>query len=220
VQKRRIGAVTFDLWDCLFIDDSDEPKRRAAGLPPKPAARRALVHDYLNRHAPVPRETVSLAYDVADAAFRKVWRDEHITWAVRGRLGVLLEGLGRALPDAELDELVRLHETMELEYRPDPVAGARDALAALHGRYPLIVVSDAIFTPGAALRELLRDAGMFEYFDAFFFSDEIGRSKPALEVFTPPRGPRAARSATSSISATGPTTISGGPTPSAPALCS
>jgi putative hydrolase of the HAD superfamily len=181
--RRHIGAVTFDLWDCLFIDDSDEPKRAAAGLLPKPAARRELVHQYLGRHAPIPRETVDLAYDVTDAAFRKVWHDQHVTWSVRERLGVLFAGLGRALPEPELAELIRRHEDMELVFRPDPAPGAREALQALHGTYPLIVVSDAIFSPGRALRELLRGAGMIDYFDVFIFSDEMRKAKPAPEVF-------------------------------------
>jgi putative hydrolase of the HAD superfamily len=183
MSKRKIGAVTFDLWDCLFIDDSDEPKRRAAGLPTKTVARRALVHEYLNKHGAIARETVDLAYDVADAAFRKVWRDQHVTWTVSERLGVLLAGLGRTLPEPELAELVRLHEEMELEYRPDPAPGGRAALAALHGEYPLIVLSDTIFSPGRVLRELLRGMGLLEYFSGFVFSDEMAWSKPAPEVF-------------------------------------
>jgi putative hydrolase of the HAD superfamily len=183
MSHRRIGAVTFDLWDCLFIDDSDEPKRAAAGLPPKPVTRRQLVHGYLSRHTPISREAVDLGYDVTDAAFWRMWRDQHVTWTVRERLGVLLAGLGRTLPEPELNELVRLHEDMELEHRPDPVPGGREALQAIHGRYRLIVLSDAIFSPGRALRELLRGMGMLDYFDAFIFSDEMGWSKPAPQVF-------------------------------------
>lgn len=181
--KRPIGAITFDLWDCLFADDSDEPKRAAAGLPAKPAMRRQLTHEFLSRHAPISRETVDLAYDVTDAAFRKVWHDACITWTVRERLGVLLSGLGRSLPEAELTELIRLHEEMELGYRPDPAPGAVAALKALHAKYRLVVVSDAIFSPGRCLRALLEGAGMFAYFDHFIFSDELGVSKPARAVF-------------------------------------
>jgi putative hydrolase of the HAD superfamily len=181
--RGRIGAITFDLWDCLFFDESDEPKRRAAGLPPKPAMRRQLVHEYLNLHAPIARETIDLAYDVQDAAFRKVWHDQYVTWTVRERMQVLLAGLNRELPEPELAELTNLHERMEIEYRPDPVPGAREALHELKGRYPLIILSDAIFTPGRNLRELLKGAGMFECFDDFLFSDEIGWSKPAPQVF-------------------------------------
>lgn len=178
-----VGVVTFDLWDCLFHDDSDEPKRAAAGLPPKPVARRALLHEALSRECPIDRASVDLAFDVADAAFRKVWHDQYFTWTVRERLEVLLSGLGRSLPEPALAEVVDAMERMELEYRPDPAPHAVEALAALSARYPLAIVSDAIFTPGRNLRVLLRDAGMLEYFSGFVFSDEAGCSKPHRAVF-------------------------------------
>jgi putative hydrolase of the HAD superfamily len=183
VQKRSIGAVTFDLWDCLFVDDSDEPQRRAAGLPPKCVARRDLAHQYLNRHHGISRGLSDLAFDVCEAAFNKVWHDQHVTWTVRERYEVLMKGFGKEIPEPDLSEVIRKHETMELDYRPDPAPGAVEALRALKGVYPLVVVSDAINSPGWALRELLQGAGMFDCFDAFVFSDEIGRSKPAPEVF-------------------------------------
>ena len=183
MSKRPIGAVTFDLWDCLFMDDTDEPKRAAAGLPPKPRARRDLMYEYLNRQAPIPRDVVDLAYDVTDAAYRKVWHDLHVTWSVRERHEVLLDGLGRTLPDDAFAELVATHEGMELEYRPDPVPGAVEALQALKDRFPLVVVSDTVNSPGTALRELLKGAGMYECFQACVFSDEVGRSKPAPDMF-------------------------------------
>jgi putative hydrolase of the HAD superfamily len=183
MSNRPIGAVTFDLWDCLFHDDSDEPKRAAAGRPPKPVERRQLVHEALYRHGIIDRAEVDLAYNVTDAAFRKVWHDQHVTWTVKERLTVLLNGLGRELPAEELDTLVRLHENMELEFSPKPAPGAVEALKALHGKYPLAIVSDAIFSPGRALRELLRSAGMLEYFSHFVFSDEHGYSKPHPSVF-------------------------------------
>lgn len=180
---RPIGAVTFDLWDCLFCDDTDEPKRAAAGEAPKPEARRALLYDALRAEAPIGEELVWRAYDVADAAFNKVWRELHVTWTVRERLELALRGLGRTLSESALDALVRAHEDMELAFRPDPAPGALEALRALHGRYPLAVISDAIFSPGRSLRALLDGAGMLRYFDALVFSDELGRSKPHRAVF-------------------------------------
>ena len=72
---------------------------------------------------------------------------------------------------------------MELEYRPDFVAGVHDAIKQLHGNYKLAVISDAIFSPGRCLRTLLKDEGLLDYFDLFVFSDEIGRSKPEPQVF-------------------------------------
>lgn len=180
---RPIQAISFDLWDCLFHDDSDEIARQAAGRPSKAVERRQLMHAALARHAPVAREVVDAAYDAIDAAFRKVWHEQHLTWTVAERLQLVLQSLGGRLPDAEFEALVHAHETMELEFRPQPAQGAVEALQALHGHYPLAIVSDAIFTPGKHLRELLRGAGMLGYFDHFVFSDELGRSKPHRALF-------------------------------------
>lgn len=183
MDPRPVGLVTFDLWDCVFVDDSDEPKRKAAGRPTKREERRILVHQALSRQSPISRDKVDLAYDVTDAAFRKVWHDQCVTWTVRERLGVLLAGLGRELPEQDLSELVKRHEEMELEFRPDPVPGVHEAVAALKKIYRLAVISDAIFTPGRALRELLAGENLLQYFEAFAFSDEMGYSKPAAQVF-------------------------------------
>ncbi len=180
---KKIEAVTFDLWDTLIFDDSDEPKRAAQGLAPKPAARRELVHSFLNRHAPVSAETVNLAYDTADAALNRVWHDLHVTWTVRERLEIVLKGLGRELPEVELAELVREHEEMELAIRPDFFPGLREVLGPLRERYRLGVISDAIFSPGRVLRQLMADQGLLEFFEGFVFSDEAGCSKPSPRAF-------------------------------------
>jgi putative hydrolase of the HAD superfamily len=141
------------------------------------------MQQFLERHAPISRELVDRCYDTADAAFREVWYGQNVTWPVRVRLSVLLQGLGRKLPDNEFAELVRLHEDMELEYKPDLLPHVGEALESLKGRYKLAVISDAIFSPGRALRELLRHYGLLHYFDYFVFSDEVGYSKPDPRAF-------------------------------------
>ncbi|MBI4873250.1 MAG: HAD family hydrolase [Acidobacteria bacterium] len=165
------------------MDDSDEPKRRRQGLAPKPVARRDLVHSFLSRRSPIDRTLVECAYDTADAAFRQAWHHQHVTWPVEARLRLLLAGLKRELPKEEFQELVTLHEEMELRVRPDLVPGIAEALEALGRRFALVVVSDAIFTPGRALRELLAGYGLRDLFSAFVFSDEIGCSKPDPRMF-------------------------------------
>ena len=179
----RVRLVCFDLWDTVFIDDSDEPKRSLQGLVAKKVERRDLVQHFLARHAPLERALVDCAYDTGDAAFREVWHNQHVTWPVGVRLRVVLSGLNRELPEGEFQELVRLHEDMELGVRPDLVPGAAETLRLLRQRYTLAVVSDAIFSPGRALRELLAGYGLLDLFSAFAFSDEVGRSKPAPEMF-------------------------------------
>jgi len=178
-----IKAITFDLWDTMIVDESDEPARAARGLGTKVADRRRLVHEALGGDAAIARETVALAYDVADAAFNKVWKEHHVTWTLRERLRVLLDGLGRDLPENVFDRLVEAQEVMEIEVPPDPVEGIAEALADLNRRYKLCVISDTIVSPGRVLRRLLAHHGLEQYFTAFVFSDEIGCSKPDPRMF-------------------------------------
>ena len=178
-----IKAITFDLWDTVFIDDTDEPKRKAAGRPTKAIERRQLVKQFVDKHQPVSQEIVNASYDAQDAAFRKAWHDQHITWSVTERLEIVLKGLGATLPKDEMTELVRLHEEMELEFRPDFIPGVHEAIKSLSEKYKLGVISDAIFSPGRSLRKFLEDENLLEYFTTFVFSDEVGCSKPAECVF-------------------------------------
>ncbi|RLD83164.1 MAG: hypothetical protein DRJ10_04020 [Bacteroidetes bacterium] len=178
-----IKAITFDLWDTVFIDDTDEPKRKAAGRPSKPVERRQLVKQFVDKHQQVSLDIVNAVYDAQDAAFRKVWHDQHITWEVRDRMEIILKGLGVKLPENELLELVKLHEEMELEYRPNFVDGVHEAIKTLSKDYKLAVISDTIFSPGTVLRKLLEGEGLLQYFNTFVFSDEAGCSKPAECVF-------------------------------------
>ncbi len=183
MNRPAIRAITFDLWDTVFIDDSDEPKRKAQGLAPKPVERRNLIQQFLEHHEPISRESIDLVYDTTDAAFRQVWYGQNVTWTVRERLSVLLKGLKCNLPEPEFNELVRLHEDMELSVRPDLAPNVADALSSLQGKYMIGVISDAIFSPGRALRQLLADYDILKYFSSFIFSDEIGCSKPNTALF-------------------------------------
>ncbi|GMQ89770.1 MAG: hypothetical protein BMS9Abin10_0104 [Gammaproteobacteria bacterium] len=178
-----IKAISFDLWDTVIQDDSDEPKRAAQGLRSKKQERRHLVWDALNRMQPISYETVAMAYDVTESAFNHVWRHQHITWTVGDRLRVLLAGIGRTLPDEDLAAIVKAHEEMEIIVAPDPVEGAADALAELSKHYKLCVVSDAIVSPGRCLRQWLDMTGLKRYFSGFAFSDEVGHSKPHRDMF-------------------------------------
>ncbi len=178
-----ISAVTFDLWDTIIVDDSDEPKRVARGLSSKYLTRRELVWKFLEKHDSIDRAMVDVAYAAADAAFRKVWYDHSVTWSVGERLEVVFKALGRTLSVGEMEELIRLHEEMELEVQPDLAPGIVEAIEELHGRYKLGVISDTIFSSGRVLRRLLQANDLEKYFDVFIFSDEAGCSKPDPRTF-------------------------------------
>ena len=178
-----IKAITFDLWDTLVIDDSDEAKRKERGLRSKFDERRHLLWEALNNADPIDPETVRLAYNVGDAAFNKVWKEHHITWPIAERLRVILKGLGRELPTDSFDAVVRAHEEMEVDIPPDAMPGAAPVLERLAKRYKLCIVSDAIVSPGTCLRRVLENHGLAAPFSGFAFSDEVGHSKPHRSMF-------------------------------------
>ncbi len=179
----KIKAITFDLWDTLVIDDSDENKRADLGLRSKFDERRHLLWDALNSADPISLETVKLAYNVGDAAFNKVWKEHHITWPIDQRLRVILEGMGRQLEQNAFDKVVRAHEDMEVDIPPDAMPGACSVLERLAKKYKLCIVSDAIVSPGKSLRRLLENHCLAKPFSGYAFSDEVGRSKPHRVMF-------------------------------------
>ncbi|MCA9189477.1 MAG: HAD family hydrolase [Pirellulaceae bacterium] len=178
-----IEAITFDLWDTIVDDDSDEPKRAARQLRSKRLERRHLLWQALNDQQPTDLAPVTLAYDTADAAFNRVWHDQHVTWTIAERLRVALQGLGRSLPNDVFAQVVHDHEMMEVDIPPNMIDGCAAALAELSSRFRLAIVSDAIVTPGRYLRKLLEDHGVLSYFQSFAFSDEVGYSKPHRSMF-------------------------------------
>ena len=179
----KIKAISFDFWDTIVADNSDEERRRTQGLRSKKDERRYLTFEALERQQAIRREDVNLAFDVGDAAFDKAWHDQYVTWTVGERLDVILAGLGRTLPNEARSDLIRKIEVMEVEIPPDLIEGVREALTELHKRYRLCVVSDAIVTPGKELRRLFEKHDIAGYFETFAFSDEVGRSKPHTRMF-------------------------------------
>ncbi|MGL4650937.1 MAG: HAD family hydrolase [Caldilineaceae bacterium] len=186
-----IEAITFDFWDTLAIDDSDEVRRRALGLPSKAEARTQLFAEFVTRRH--PQVTVAAARDawqVANDRFRQEWHTQFRTPAVSTRVSYALECMGLLPPPgqygsllAEIDELVREIELMEVRIPPTFAPGVETALYLLAQEYRLGIISDTIHTHGRGLRHLLGAQGLLGYFSATVFSDEVGASKPSAAVF-------------------------------------
>ncbi|MEW5989204.1 MAG: HAD family hydrolase, partial [Chloroflexota bacterium] len=178
-----IQAITFDFWDTLVKDESDEPKRAAMGLPSKPAARLQLLVEEITRHHPaITPAQVSDAFQQANRLFNHYWKVEHHTPPVAQRLQVVYDYLNLTRTPG-FTAVVRQFEEMEVDIPPDYVPGAAETLATLAGHYKLGLISDTIHTPGRGIRRLLAEAGLLDCFQCFIFSDEVGASKPNPIVF-------------------------------------
>lgn len=181
--QRPVAAVTLDFWDTLAIDDSDELRRQALGLPSKPVARRQLfVQEVLAHHPEVPEARAAEAFQTCTDWFRRCWKVDHHTPTVAERLDVGLADLAIERTPG-FDALVHALERMEVDLPPEPVEGLVEGLTMLADRWPLAIISDAIVTPGRGLREILERWEVLHLFRAFVFSDEVGASKPAPRVF-------------------------------------
>tara|TARA_R110001599_G_scaffold66694_8_gene188676 strand:+ start:13706 stop:14461 length:756 start_codon:yes stop_codon:yes gene_type:complete len=178
-----ISAVSFDLWDTVLDDESDEAARAKQGLQTKVETRHRMLLDALQKHHDVTCAEIDVAYGVANAAFYKAWQEDSITWTCHERLQVLLDGLSMSLPEDELSQLADAMGALEVDVPPDLLPGVKAAIQTLAENYQLCVVSDTIITPGTGLRRILDHHGLADYFAAFAFSDEVGRSKPHESIF-------------------------------------
>lgn len=178
-----IQAITFDFWDTLVADDSDEPKRAAQGLLSKPATRLQLLTAEITRHHPeLSPERVAEAFKYANGRFNHYWKNEYLTPNVASRLQEAYAFLEITFTSG-FDALVREIEEMEVQIPPDFAPGVHIALAELAQDYKLGIISDTIHTPGRGIRQLLASQDLLRHFSYFVFSDEVGASKPAPLVF-------------------------------------
>jgi len=186
-----ISAITFDFWDTIAVDDSDEPKRAALGLPTKAEARIQLFAERIvARYPQVTYDQAAEAFRQANQQFRHDWQENHTTPSVPARLYDAYTYLGLkpgpgeyARLVREVDEIVREIETMEIRIPPNLADGVHNTLALLAEEYKLGIISDTIHTQGRGLRHLLAQQELLQYFSYFVFSDEIGAAKPSLKVF-------------------------------------
>jgi FMN phosphatase YigB (HAD superfamily) len=172
-----ITAVTFDLWDTLYIDDrrSDQVRR---------AARQRLVASFLAFiGSPVSSQDLSEALGRAEESADRVWRTELRTVGAAARIAEALGLLGVRASGTALALLVPEVERVALQHPPQlhPLAAA--VLGRLSSRYRLAVISDTGQTSGRVLRQLLARDGLLGTFSALVFSDELGVAKPHPRPF-------------------------------------
>ena len=67
-----IRAITFDLWDTIVSDDTDEPKRKEKGLRPKKEERPFLIWKTLTKNVDIDFKLVNEAYNKIDNIFENL----------------------------------------------------------------------------------------------------------------------------------------------------
>lgn len=180
-----LAAVTFDFWETLVRDSPDNLTRARA----RRIASLGTVLERAGCGRPLP--AIERAHDRCGeeitAHFWAVNRDPSIQDQVRLFFDCLESGLCERLDAALFADAVDAYGVPAIEYPPDLMPGARDAVRALAARgIRLGIVSNTGRTPGVVLRRILERYDLLRYFDAvaISYSDEVGFRKPDARIFT------------------------------------
>ena len=173
--SRQITALTVDFWNTLFGTANGAGRDRDR--------RAALTAELDAVGFSVEQEQLAVAARGAMAFFEHHWLENRRTPGPRELVEVMVEELGAELVDAALDRVATTFAEGVLDHPPNLLPGAREALASLHGRVSLALISDTAFSPGHVLRELMEREGIARFFSGFVFSDETGVAKPEPAAF-------------------------------------
>jgi putative hydrolase of the HAD superfamily len=168
-----VRAVTFDYWNTIVRADADQGSHR----------RRAWQVEYASAgHA--------VGDDALRAAFSSVWARHHAAWLRNEQFtGEQAAAEAADLVGVPVDEptrqrLVERFLTVGEEAGFGLCEGVDEVLDDLHARgVRLGIVCDVGFTPSPVLRRILERFDLLRYFRGWSFSDEVGRYKPAPEIF-------------------------------------
>ena len=174
-----IKAITFDLWDTIIVDNSDEKKREIS----KEEERVVILIEILANYKPIPREKLVQVIDDVTTEFNYAWKESYITWTVLDRVQRILDKLQVKISKVDLKIIVDKFESLELGHELDFAPNIEETLDDLNKEYQLGIISDTIFPPGKNLRKILSKKKILDNFDFCLFSDEFGASKPSKKIF-------------------------------------
>jgi putative hydrolase of the HAD superfamily len=165
-----VKAITFDFWSTLFRDANSAPRQQ-------------MRIDALAREAGVSPEKASGALDLVWPEFSRSHREDRRTLTPHDAVRFACRFLKVVLDDSVMDDLTKTFATAILEFSPEPIEGAFDAVKAAAAVLPVGLISDTGVSPGSSLKELMDREGFTPYFRSLVFSDVVGVSKPQAAMF-------------------------------------
>jgi len=177
-----IEAVTFDLWQTLIRDTPALVQRRDE------LRVRGMQEILRCQSYEFGFEELHQAYHMCWEELVKVQAQER-DMTTREQLATILRLL---MGDAGLilkreEVMVRLEQAYVdpvLEVPPHLIERAEEVLTWLKMEgYKLALISNTGRTPGYAVRKIMDGLGIKDHFDALTFSNELGITKPHLDIF-------------------------------------
>jgi len=172
-----IRAITFDFWGTLYDEVGDSSARRE-----RQRYEHALMF-FRMTGADVDEPTLKRVMAETPHHAERLWREQHRTMN-QGEFGQHVAAqMGYRLDDRSANALGEAMAMAGAQVPPALKVGANAVLEQLHGRYKLAVISDTGLSLGCALRKVMRNDQVLDYFDHLTFSDETSTSKPQARQF-------------------------------------
>jgi HAD superfamily hydrolase (TIGR01549 family) len=180
IADSQIRAVTFDLWETLLFEKNGANSRRSL------LRCQSLTKTLNDLDIGVSIEKTNAAMDAVAVRLVSVWA-ENRDLSHRDQLTIFLNSATDGKTDLSEDLYGVLSEAYVSAIFDDPPhlnPDAREVLCELKKRQMGIgLICNSGITPGFALRRLLRNEGVLEFFDCMLFSDETGIRKPDPRMF-------------------------------------
>ncbi len=176
-----INAVTFDLWQTLLLDQPERGRIRTQARLEGTRTSLAQVGEEFSL------EQIEQAY--GDGArrcqeIRDAHRDVTFLQQVQIFVNFISPRLYERIPSTTFHEIAARYSDSFFDHPPGPHPEGVDVLRRVRDMgLRLGMVSNTGMTPGVSFRRFLSEHGMLDYFEVLTFSDEVGFSKPACEIF-------------------------------------
>lgn len=165
-----INHISIDFWNTLY-DSSNGMQRNAL-------RNKKLIESIDKYGLSKKNEEIQEAVKASWNFFEKIWKNEQRTPETTETVSYLWNYLKLPEDKEEIEKLVFAFEYSLLVYPPKLMDNAKEIIHMLSKNFKISLVSDTGFSPGNIMKELMKDDGILDYFDALSFSNETGVSKP------------------------------------------
>ncbi len=170
-----LKVITIDFWNTLFDSSNGQERNKIRNE----AIYRAIAEAELT----ITEKQIKGAISASWAHFNDKWLNEMRTPLPRESVEFFWDYLKLPNNEYAINQVVDAFASAVLKLPPKLMNNAAYAIKELSKEFKLGIISDTGFSPGYILQEVMKQAGVFDYFSAFSFSDETGVSKPHPKAY-------------------------------------
>mgnify|MGYP006085761507 CR=1 FL=1 len=166
-------AVTFDLWNTLFVSPP-------GGIEVRRGSWQKVIDD---RDLEISSELLLSVLEMLPIRFDSEWKSGR-QYRAKEALDDAFEIFGEKIDLEDKEEFSKAFDAASLELVVEVVDGSLEVLKYLNEiGVKTGIVSDTSLSAGRHLREYLKKFGLLPYINSFAFSDEVGVYKPDTKIF-------------------------------------